>query len=81
MLAARQQALLIRKPVAQTLMLAKSSFHPFRQNRPRKAEHDWQHPVLGASGEALSLRPAGQAAAQAFMDQVLSLGTCGPVWL
>ena len=51
-------------------MLAESSFHPFRSNRPRSAGADWQHPVLGVSGDALSLRPAGQAAQQTFFDEV-----------
>ena len=51
-------------------MLAESSFHPFRSNRPSAAPEGWQHPVLGVSGEALSLRAAGQAAREAFFDEV-----------
>ena len=51
-------------------MLAKSSFYAFRTNRPRDAAEDWQHPVVGSTGEALTLREAGQAAQAAFFQEV-----------
>ena len=51
-------------------MLAQSSFYAFRVNRPKGASQDWQHPVVGATGEELMLREAGQAAQAAFFQEV-----------
>ena len=60
-------------PAMQTLMLARSSFYAFRANRPKGAPDDWQHPVVGASGEVLMLREAGQAAQASFFQEVRTM--------